>query len=1423
MPVKPMLDDLELPLVQQLDAAEHQERAQHAVPALEGDFLQGLGRRATAFTLAGVIANEDGTVGEELKNLREKFRAAAPVDFVADIATATRVDTVLIEEMSVRELAGKPERFEYAFALREYIPAPAPEIEPPPPPPPPLETSLIVEVIVTGQPGYDFSQVDVTVKGTQDDGASIDQPLTNQQNNVWTEETFPPGSYTVRATGPDPVVPNTVMVKEERAEILEGEKEKVVIELTPGQRRNVAIAHVIHYWFDKAFIEPCLRPVLREVVQYAAEHDTEKLLIVGHTDLVGSDNYNQALSERRARGVYAYLTFGNDANAAVAEWNELRKARTNGLNDVWGVREYQYMLQDLGYYVGPINERHDGNTDDAVRAFQRAKELPEDGIVGNATWPVLIHDYLAQDSLSIDESRFFRNARDGCDGGPLLWLGCSELDPVDNRKTAWRPNRRTEMLFVAADEIPCEVPRPVTWDIRPDGSSTPQWCLGPGNKNKPCCFLSREAEAPDKWLVQPAHPEKVKVSGRITYEDGTSYANKQFSLIAPDGEFLHTDAAGQPDLGEVPTRIPGPPLIKAGRPIYDRTDDDGRFTYPKDTPVGTYILELPDLNAPQVARDAAAPPHTARGNVVCLAYTPGTTQNNVIIQPGPVPATPVNPTITLATPFVAVKKPHTNPPRVQVTLRADAAFNGTGTLDRSGNTAAVRLFTAAVGGTEITFDGTDNVFPGANLTAGVQLFAEAGPAPSGAVNDYTLTLTLNPTGSATPAGPPATASLTAVLFTLDIALSRPAPGAAPPVMSEADKINVGRHVQLQDATFSPERAMLIVRQPTPPVAATLELLPQNGRVQAFTVETPAAGQAPIAAPLVLAPGSVPAAGSQFFVEGATVSTAVRDTGYLLRVQELGAEVDRVMITTAQLEVTAEANNAATGLRFVRFGLWDEAYDANGEVKTAADEANHFIGQDARKLHFRLRDVSQNDNVEADWITLRADGVTNDDAPTRPAQSPVIHLVANPAGSNVFISRALILVIDDVNLNFPTESGLSAPLPTGPRAAGQSNHRTRRARMDGFIRVEYSPQAGVRLRLTLPVFDRAVPFSTTSAAAIATGVQTVTPAAMSVRSNGVLCNIAVGSELTIGAGAVQETVTVTATTANTFTAAFLNAHAAPVAIAGTADERQRVRCRVIRYTGVGVPGWITATPGYIGDQFERANLHWNQIGFQIDADPTQVRAIPPNALFPPGAPPPNPSIVANKYPFIPPLGNSPQQTAVLADLLPITPDNTLTVIFLDLTGPANAYAAIANIVPDPVPIPGGAPIAIGDRFFIFMDSNLDLVDETLAHELHHVIFNRFDLSPALLTTPDQAFYTLNTRSPQAWVARAAAQVPPVVIVLPDVRVYWRLQNRNSPDPNNDPNNNNIVNWARRQRTARFPQPFNFSPADGTTGNNFSEDF
>ncbi|MGZ5483342.1 MAG: DNA circularization N-terminal domain-containing protein, partial [Pyrinomonadaceae bacterium] len=80
----PMLDDVELKHVQKVEAEDEQVLAEHGVPALEGDFLQDLGRRVTRFTLIGVMTGTEA--GEQLKTLRLKFRDAEPVSFVSDIA-----------------------------------------------------------------------------------------------------------------------------------------------------------------------------------------------------------------------------------------------------------------------------------------------------------------------------------------------------------------------------------------------------------------------------------------------------------------------------------------------------------------------------------------------------------------------------------------------------------------------------------------------------------------------------------------------------------------------------------------------------------------------------------------------------------------------------------------------------------------------------------------------------------------------------------------------------------------------------------------------------------------------------------------------------------------------------------------------------------------------------------------------------------------------------------------------------------------------------------------------------------------------------------------------------------------------------------------------------------------------------------------
>jgi len=635
MPVRPMLDDIELQHVQNIEVDGDQVLVQHGVPALEGDFLQRLGRRGARITLSGVLTGPDA--GDRLKTLRDKFRAAEPVSFVADIATATRVDQVLIEEMGVRELAGKTERFEYAFTLREYTPPPPPEEEPPEPevPEPPAEEidenvgTLIVEVDVEGEPEFDFSRVTVTVEGHQEDETFLARSSTNRSGNVWTEDEFPAGSYTVTAVAAD-----DEMSGAENAEVRPGETAQVTITLSAGT--IVARAFIVHFSFDRSFLEPCMLHVLRQVVGYAQDHSDEKLVIVGHTDEAGSHDYNQSLSERRARIVFAALTFGVNPDSAVDEWNRIRQSRPTGeLPSIqegrggWGTTEYQYILHDLGYYPGIVDDRHGPLTEAAVKNFQRdhqAEGLSIDGVVGDQTWPVLIRSYLGRDAHNIPQDQFLPN----CENEILKWLGCGELMPMASMlrqcsNPAWRPNRRTEVLFVNVERLPCEVPEPVTFNLPSSGSVNSNWCLGAGSANARCCFLTRDANETGKWLVQAAEPGMITVRGTIRFEDGTPLANARYILIAPDGEYLHVGSNGQPDQGEVVCQD------RRGRPnpVFNRTNANGEFSYPRPTPIGIYTLEIQEL---YIARRSGEPPEAGRGNVLCKRLDGGSDFDVVVCQ-----------------------------------------------------------------------------------------------------------------------------------------------------------------------------------------------------------------------------------------------------------------------------------------------------------------------------------------------------------------------------------------------------------------------------------------------------------------------------------------------------------------------------------------------------------------------------------------------------------------------------------------------------------------------------------------------------------------------------------------------------------------------------------------------------------------------
>ncbi|NYT85697.1 outer membrane protein OmpA [Pollutimonas harenae] len=59
--------------------------------------------------------------------------------------------------------------------------------------------------------------------------------------------------------------------------------------------------------FDKSTLKPEGRQVLDQVASQAATINLETLIATGHTDSIGTEAYNQGLSERRANSVKEYL------------------------------------------------------------------------------------------------------------------------------------------------------------------------------------------------------------------------------------------------------------------------------------------------------------------------------------------------------------------------------------------------------------------------------------------------------------------------------------------------------------------------------------------------------------------------------------------------------------------------------------------------------------------------------------------------------------------------------------------------------------------------------------------------------------------------------------------------------------------------------------------------------------------------------------------------------------------------------------------------------------------------------------------------------------------------------------------------------------------------------------------------------------
>ncbi len=99
----------------------------------------------------------------------------------------------------------------------------------------------------------------------------------------------------------------------------------------PAPEKKKIVLRGVNFDFDKSDIRADARPILDEAVSTLKEYTQITLSVEGHTDSVGTDAYNQKLSERRAKAAAEYLAAGgiDRRRTSVEGFGESKPVATN--------------------------------------------------------------------------------------------------------------------------------------------------------------------------------------------------------------------------------------------------------------------------------------------------------------------------------------------------------------------------------------------------------------------------------------------------------------------------------------------------------------------------------------------------------------------------------------------------------------------------------------------------------------------------------------------------------------------------------------------------------------------------------------------------------------------------------------------------------------------------------------------------------------------------------------------------------------------------------------------------------------------------------------------------------------------------------------------------------------------------------------
>lgn len=89
----------------------------------------------------------------------------------------------------------------------------------------------------------------------------------------------------------------------------------------------------VNFEFDKSTLTPASIAILDQAVDVLNRYPAMSVEVAGHTDAIGTDAYNQSLSERRANVVYKYLTDKGIAASRLSGPNGYGESRPIDSND----------------------------------------------------------------------------------------------------------------------------------------------------------------------------------------------------------------------------------------------------------------------------------------------------------------------------------------------------------------------------------------------------------------------------------------------------------------------------------------------------------------------------------------------------------------------------------------------------------------------------------------------------------------------------------------------------------------------------------------------------------------------------------------------------------------------------------------------------------------------------------------------------------------------------------------------------------------------------------------------------------------------------------------------------------------------------------------------------------------------------------